>query len=104
MSTQPEALRLADNLEGPKTLPSDQIKAAAEVRRLYEDCEDWKKGYALLFKENADRRRLNEELVGAVKQMQSALSRCFGAHAPDEGDRHRALAASRAALAKAKTL
>ena len=32
---QPEALRLADNLEGPKTLPSDQIKAAAELRRLH---------------------------------------------------------------------
>jgi hypothetical protein len=41
------------------------------------------------------------ELLEVVKQMQSALSRCFGAHAPDEGDRHRALAQARAAIAKA---
>jgi hypothetical protein len=32
---QPKALRLADYLEGSKTLPSDQIKAAAELRRLH---------------------------------------------------------------------
>jgi hypothetical protein len=41
------------------------------------------------------------DLLEVVKQMQSALSRCFGAHGPDEGDRHRALAQARAALAKA---
>ena len=41
------------------------------------------------------------DLLAVVKQMQSALSRCFGAHAPDEGDRHRALAQARAAIAKA---
>jgi hypothetical protein len=36
MNTQhPEALRLADQLEGPSTLPSDQIKGAAELRRLH---------------------------------------------------------------------
>jgi hypothetical protein len=107
MSTeQPEALRLANAHEQVAKgidFPELSLQTAAELRRLHEDCEDWKKGYALLFKENADRRRLNEELVEAVKQMQSALSRCFGAHAPDEGDRHRALAASRAALAKAET-
>lgn len=41
------------------------------------------------------------DLLEVVKQMQSALSRCFGAHGPDEGDRHRALAQARAAIAKA---
>ena len=41
------------------------------------------------------------ELLEVVKQMQSALSRCFGAHAADEGDRHRALAQARAVIAKA---
>lgn len=33
---QTEALRLADYLEGPNTLPSDQIKGAGELRRLAE--------------------------------------------------------------------
>jgi hypothetical protein len=42
------------------------------------------------------------ELLEVVKQMQSALSRCFGAHAPDEGDRHRALATASATIAKAR--
>jgi hypothetical protein len=32
---QPKALRLADYIEGSKTLPSYQIKAAAELRRLH---------------------------------------------------------------------
>jgi hypothetical protein len=71
MSTQPEALRLAEVL---MHLPAADAKghayqseAAAELRRLHEDCEDWKQGYALLFKENGNRRRLNEELVEALK-------------------------------------
>ena len=41
------------------------------------------------------------ELLEVVKQMQSALSRCFGAHSSDEGDRHRALATARAIIGKA---
>jgi hypothetical protein len=39
MNTQPEALRLADFLEGSATIPSDKIKAAAELRRLHEENE-----------------------------------------------------------------
>lgn len=35
MNTQPEALRLADNLGKQWTLLSDQVKAAAELRRLH---------------------------------------------------------------------
>ena len=69
MSTeQPEALRLAEMFEriweGQSNIDTE---AAAELRRLHEDCEDWKQGYALLFKENGNRRRLNEELVEALK-------------------------------------
>jgi hypothetical protein len=41
------------------------------------------------------------DLLEVVKQMQSALSRCFGAHSSDEGDRHRALATARAIIGKA---
>ena len=35
MNTQPEALRLADDLEGPHSFETE-AKAAAELRRLYE--------------------------------------------------------------------
>ena len=35
MNIQPEALRLADNLGKQWTLLSDQVKAAAELRRLH---------------------------------------------------------------------
>ena len=37
---QPEALRLADNLGKQWTLLSDQVKAAAELRRLHEVNQD----------------------------------------------------------------
>lgn len=35
MTEQPEALLIADNLGKPWTLLSDQVKAAAELRRLH---------------------------------------------------------------------
>jgi hypothetical protein len=68
MSTeQPEWQFLSELFELESDHESVYRRAAAELRRLHEDCEDWKKGYALLFKENGDRRRLNEELVEALK-------------------------------------
>ena len=97
MSTeQPEALRLANWLletckGGDEPSPMEQ-QAAAELRRLHEDCEDWKQGYALLFKENADRRRLNEELVEALRKCSEQLTRLgYSANHADQ------------ALAKAET-
>jgi DNA anti-recombination protein RmuC len=78
MSTeQPEALRLANAHEQVAKgidFPELSLQTAAELRRLHEDCEDWKKGYALLFKENADRRRLNEELVEALRKARATLN------------------------------
>ena len=74
MSTeQPEALRLADWLEDEYG-SAEAWDAANELRRLHEDCEDWKKGYALLFKENGNRRRLNEELVEALRKARATLN------------------------------
>ena len=106
MSTeQPEALQLARNLEndaqgidlgaeglGWSPSTGNMNAAAAELRRLHEDCEDWKQGYALLFKENADRRRLNEELVEALRKCSEQLTRLgYSANHADQ------------ALAKAET-
>ena len=72
MSTQqPEALRLADELDG--AVKTGYWEAVAELRRLDEDCVDWKKGHALLFKENGNRRRLNEELVTELRKARAAL-------------------------------
>ena len=94
MSTeQPEALRLAEMFEriweGQSNIDTE---AAAELRRLHEDCEDWKQGYALLFKENGDRRRLNEELVEALRKCSEQLTRLgYSANHADQ------------ALAKAET-
>ncbi len=45
---------------------------------------------------------VNAELLEVLQQMQLALSRCFGPHKAEESDRHRALAASRAAIAEAQ--
>jgi hypothetical protein len=75
MSTQPKALRLADAIKTHKHHPQFNLMetAAAELRRLHEDCENWKQGYALLFKENGDRRRLNEELVTELRKARAAL-------------------------------
>jgi len=41
------------------------------------------------------------ELLDALKKMESALAKCFGPHKAEEGDRHRALAQARVAIAKA---
>ena len=75
MSTeQSEALRLALTPGAVVMVDVETTSAlCAELRRLHEDCEDWKKGYALLFKENADRRRLNEELVTELHKARAAL-------------------------------
>jgi hypothetical protein len=94
MSTeQPEALRLAKILiDDAYWSPMLGEQAAAELRRLHEDCEDWKQGYALLFKENADRRRLNEDLVEALRKCSEQLTRLgYSANHADQ------------ALAKAET-
>jgi hypothetical protein len=94
MNTQPEALRLAEITEFDKypRHPDHNQHTAAELRRLHEDCEDWKQGYALLFKENADRRRLNEELVEALRKCSEQLTRLgYSANHADQ------------ALAKAET-
>jgi hypothetical protein len=80
MNTQPKALQIADELLESKSTYFER-KAAAELRRL---------------------QLLNAELLEALQQMQLALSRCFGPHKAEEGDRHRALAASRAAITKAQ--
>jgi len=79
MNTQPEALRLAVELESYVGRPVCN-EAAAELRRLH---------------------ALNADLLVALKQMESALARCFGPHKAEEGNRHRALATARAAIAKA---
>jgi Holliday junction resolvasome RuvABC DNA-binding subunit len=94
MSTeQPEALRYAEELDCLQYADYlNHHEAAAELRRLHEDCEDWKKGYALLFKENANRRRLNEELVEALRKCSEQLTRLgYSANHADQ------------ALAKAET-
>jgi hypothetical protein len=84
---QPEALRLAAHLWDFASEANDEfdvtcvLEAIAELRRLHS---------------------VNAELLEALQQMQLALSRCFGPHKAEEGDRHRALAASRAAIAKAQ--
>jgi hypothetical protein len=43
MSTQPEALRLADSLEAYEKNPVHLMKAAAELRRLHEENETLRK-------------------------------------------------------------
>jgi DNA anti-recombination protein RmuC len=76
MNTQPEALRLAEITEFDKypRHPDHNQHTAAELRRLHQECEDWKQGYALLFKENADRRRLNDELVTELQKARATLN------------------------------
>ena len=95
MSTeQPEALHLAECIDPPQIFVSPEMRAAAaaELRRLHQECEDWKQGYALLFKENADRRRMNEELVEALRKCSEQLTRLgYSANHADQ------------ALAKAET-
>ena len=77
---QPDALRLADEIEWIAAGKAGK-ETAAELRRLH---------------------ALNQELLKALKKMESALKCCFGPHKAEEGDRHRALATARAAIAKAQ--
>jgi hypothetical protein len=56
-----------------------------------------------VLKQRIDRlHAVNQELLEALRKTESALSRCLGAHKAEEGDRHRALAQARAAIAKAE--
>ena len=65
MSTQPEALRLAGVLESgyvfDRTVGKLINQAAAELRRLHEVNEGWKRDYDLLL---AEHKRLKRKWVG----------------------------------------
>lgn len=72
---QPEAIRLADNLGKQWTLLSDQVKAAAELRRLHAanvDCMAWYEA----IKSDYDRLQAEHEaLRKAVTKLHAAKGR-----------------------------
>jgi hypothetical protein len=47
---------------------------ATRLAELHQECEDWKQGYALLFKETADRRRMNDELLASLQEARAFIA------------------------------
>ena len=74
MTTQPEALRLADCLGQQWTLLSDQIKAANELRRLHHENQRYDAECYKLAKSWNDAERRCDQLLEALKDMLNAFA------------------------------
>lgn len=108
MNQQPEALRLADLLDEKwhrwKDDPTDELRAAAELRRLHAENEDFRATCDHLTRENAGQigeivalKEQRDELLEALKELMDREWQ------DDEGDFTLEVARkkSRAAIAKA---
>jgi hypothetical protein len=104
--TQPEALRLADELDGFHTAPHHKL-AATELRRLHAENERLQqinqshemklsvRGYELQID---DLKAVNRELLEALKNIKTDTDGRFSSHIGQD----RAYAIARAAIAKAE--
>lgn len=75
MTQQPEPLRLADRLGKATTQPSDEIAAAAELRRLHEHTIGLKAVAEDLIEQHAKDTNRITELEDALRQALEALER-----------------------------
>ena len=102
VNVQPEALRLADALEVFGTSDDDQLKAAAELRRLHADLNDVQDQRRAAFRMIE---RLNDELGRVCEQrdeLLEGLRNLADLYDTDEGCRSLPeYIAARAAIAKA---
>jgi thiamine biosynthesis lipoprotein ApbE len=102
MTTQPEAMRLADALETRAITFRDKAEAAAELRRLHavnqeltENLEKKSSAIQRIWKERDELRKVNQELLEALKEMLKVWEEdpAYGAMHADK---------ARAAIAKAE--
>ncbi len=67
MTEQPEALRLANKLEGAGTFTGCHIEAAAELRRLHMENEDLKNACKIYNDALKEEKALNAQLLEALE-------------------------------------